>query len=248
MHKRNCAFFIFCTKDKKMKHILIIYFMNRGMEVNYFKEGKIPYNKILILILMFILSYILGSLVIISTIKYLNHLTIINTFYVMVLLYLSQGIIEILKMIFLNDYKVFEDKRFYFKKLLRVIIINLCFFIIMGIGVLGFLLLSLFFSTFKYLFIFLMFVCGSLLYIIYTLWVLYVRDFNDGKLKFRKLLEDKKNLFKIILIGTLAMFMVFILFNFLVPLKGIVFPIILFLDLLLNEIVRKNSYYINENI
>lgn len=208
-------------------------------QVKYLK-----YNKVINLVIILILSYVMGSLLIIYGLKYLSHITIINTFAMFLYIYIFQFIIQSLKVTIIKDKfnsfhnLIFKDRFLIFK----FTGINFLYFLLTGIGVLGFLLLSLFFSNLKYMFIIFMLLCISVLHIIYTLCTLYIKDNSIIKRKLIAIKNYKGSLIRLVLINLIITSVLFFFMNFIAYFKGMIFVIIVLIDLLLNEINKIYLY------
>lgn len=211
---------------------------------------NLKYSQIISLIVIFLLSYVFGSILMLYGVKYLSHITIINTFYIFLYIYIVQFIIQSLKVsIIKGKFESYHNLIFKNKILIsKFILVNFFYFTLLGIGILGFLLLSLFFSGIKYVFIILMILFVSVLHIIYTLCTLYIGDNSVIKQKLINIKNHRKDLLKLLIINLVIIGILFILMNFIIYFRGIIFAIIVLFDLLLNEIDKIYLYNKFENI
>lgn len=217
-----------------------------------FNDGKIilkkdKFNLIIIQAVLLILSLIFGGILVLGVLKYLNNISILNTFFIILYMYFFQLLIEFGKyfMLYLkcnnsnkniiNFIKNFKSKFF---------VINFCMFSLFSLIIFGCLLCSLFFSSFEILFIFVMGVSLGMVYLFYTVELFKVVD-SKFKINFEVLKNNKQNTLIIVLINALIIILLSNVFYFFNYLGVIIFVFITLVNLIL---VHVDYIYLRKNI
>ncbi len=146
-----------------------------------------------------ILAFVMGVLLYKFVPKYLNNISILNTFFMVVLLYFFQLSMEILRCLILCIDK-FKNKKILIKNLIvhKVVIINFCTFILCLLAIFLFSLLILFFSNLRIVFIIFFGFTLAIIYSFYTMVFLKLEGY-----KFYITRNNQYDFFILVLMNTL---------------------------------------------
>lgn len=165
-------------------------------------------------IIFLVVLFSMGGLLYKIIPKFLNNITILNTFFLISFLYVFQILIEGLRFTILCIKKL-NNEKLAFKKLLKskFLIINFVLFMCLLASIFVFSLSALFFSNFKILF---MIFCGvilSILYLFYTIEISKLVDEGFEKYNFQFLKNRIYDFTILILIDTLIIIFPMIIFG-----------------------------------
>lgn len=213
-----------------------------------FKKNNFKFNSLLLKTILLILSFIMGSVLILFVLKYLNNITILNTFLILVYIYFFQLVVEIIKYFI----AYIENKNLYNNSLqwnkvfnCKFLIINFCTFIFGSLVILLCLLFGLFFSSFKVLSILFMGICLGVIYLFYTIELFKIIDYNFKKYNFENLKNNSRDFLILSLINGLCIILIsnlFYLFNYL---YALVFVFVVLVNVVLFNI---NQIYLRKKI
>lgn len=203
-----------------------------------FKKDK--FNLIIIQSVLLVLSFILGSILVLMILKYLKNISILNTFFIIIYIYFSQLIIEFTKYFMINI--KFNNSNNYIVSFFRNLkfkffIINFLMFILFGFIVFGCLLGGMFFSNFKILFTFIMGISLGCVYLFYTIELYKVVGYKIFK-------NDRKNIFVLVLINALIIILLINIFYLFKYLGILIFVFITLVNLVLLYI--NHRYLVND--
>lgn len=203
-----------------------------------FKKDK--FNLIIIQSVLLVLSFILGSILVLMILKYLKNISILNTFFIIIYIYFSQLIIEFTKYFMINI--KFNNSNNYIVSFFRNLkfkffIINFLMFILFGFIVFGCLLGGMFFSNFKILFTFIMGISLGCVYLFYTIELYKVVGYKIFK-------NDRKNIFILVLINALIIILLINIFYLFKYLGILIFVFITLVNLVLLYI--NHRYLVND--
>lgn len=206
------------------------------------KKNNFKFNLLLLKIVLLILSFIMGSVLILFVLKYLNNITILNTFLILLYIYFFQLVVEIIKYFIVY----IENKNLYNNVLklnkvfnCKFLMINFCTFMLGSLVILSCLLFGLFFSSFKVLSILFMGICLGVIYLFYTIELFKIIDYNFKKYSFEKLKNNSRDFSILSLINGLCIVLIsnlFYLFNYF---YALVFVFVVLVNLILFNINQK---------
>lgn len=208
-----------------------------GININDLKDKKIfKYSPVIVLITLLIFTFILGNCLLNIVSNYLENITIIGTFLILVYIYFFQLIVEILKnlVLYCKD-RVKTRRNFNSKEIfnLKFLLLNFITFLIICLVVLGCLLFGAFFSRIKILFIVLMVSLLSGIYLVYTVEFLNMIEYNFKKYDYKSFKNMRDEFLILILINVLIIIITSIMFKFFL----ILMPILTFIILLLSNFI-----------
>lgn len=133
-----------------------------------------------------VVLFIMGGMLYKFVPKYLDNISILNTFFVISFLYIFELLIEGLRCIILYT-KNLNDGKLAFKNLFKskFLVMNFCVFMCFLVSIFTFSLLALFFSSLKILFMILCGVILSAIYLFYTVGILKLVDEGFEKYNFQ---------------------------------------------------------------
>lgn len=154
---------------------------NRGILKNKHSNG--------LKIILLIISFLLGSILILYSFKYIKNLTILNTFLILLSIYLLQLILEIFKLSIFNLDKNPNSK---FKLVLnkKILFVNLLFFLISSFLIFSCLIFGLFFSKIQIVFYIFMGIGLGIIYLLYTIELLKIIDYSYSNIKLKNCAYD----------------------------------------------------------
>lgn len=207
------------------------------ININDLRDKKIfKYSPGIVLIIVLTLTFILGNNMLNIVSNYLKDITIIGTFLILVYIYFFQLIVEVLKNLVLYCKDRVKTKRNFNSKDIfnfKFLLLNFGAFLIICLVVLGCSLFGAFFSGIKILFIVVMVLLLSGIYLIYTVEFLNMIEYNFKKYDYKSFKNKRDEFLILILINGLIIIITSIMIKFFL----ILMPIMTFIILLLSNFI-----------
>ncbi len=212
---------------------------NRGILKNNYR------NFAWLKIIFLLISFLLGSVLILYSFKYINSITIFNTFLILLSVYVLQLILEIFK---ISLFTLNENINGRFKLILnkKILFLNLLFFLISCFCILSCLIFGLLFTKIQVIFNILMGLGLGIIYLFYTIELFKIIDYTFLNIKFKNYIYD---LIFIWLINSLCITMLISIMYLIKYLGGFTVVIITLVNMILfniNNIRLKNLHFMGE--
>ena len=207
------------------------------------KENNSKFYFWSLFLLSLVLSFAMGSVLLLLILKYLNKVTIFNTFLILMYIYFFQLVLEVLKNLMCHFTKL--NSEFKFSKILnnKFLIVNFLMFILIGTFIFIFSILSSFFTVLNILFMSLMILLIGIIYLIYTIEVFNIIDYNNEKSSFDIIKQQSNKVFVLLLINLLFITLIFIAVCLFKYLHSLIFVFITLVNFCLYFM---NKWYLNK--